>query len=94
MPSSAFAAVHSCLAELLRNACCLQGAAALVDQLPAYAMLTQLQPSCVVQQQQQQQSEEQPVWLADAVLASRVQFLLQVVVPCTPRLAQVRLSFV
>lgn len=31
-----------------------------------------------------------PLWEADAVLASRVQFLLSMLGPCMPRLAQVR----
>ena len=56
-----------------------------MDALPAYAQLTQLP-------QTSQQQQQQPLWLADAVLAARMQFLLQVLVPCMPVLAQVRPS--
>ena len=75
----------------LRKAFALQGAKALVARLSSYSHLTATaQVPKPGLQHQAEQSLPQPRWLTDAVLASRMQFMLSILVPCTPHFEQVR----
>ena len=64
--------------------------------MPSYAEVTkpqlapdQLQPSIPTQSSLAKPRQQQPVWLSDAILASRVQFLMGMLAPCLAALPQV-----
>ena len=57
--------------------------------LSSYRELT-ARPDSPVADADRAAAEAKPRWLADAVLASRMQFLLSILVPCTPHFKQVR----
>ena len=80
---------------MLTFACAfLQATQRLLDELPSYVDLTSsaspARPDRTVKDERFQAETQRELWMHDSILATRVQFLMNVLGPCLPALAQVR----
>lgn len=71
----------------------LQATQQLMDELPSYAELTRPAAASYQTQHDGAQGKQAALWLRDSVLATRVQFLMNVLGPCLPVLPQVGRHF-